>query len=60
MFKETEMILKQFPEKQEFLTLAETCNVIPVCTQILADMETPVSIFAKISKNSSNAFLLSL
>ena len=52
------MILKQFPEKQEFLTLAETCNVIPVCTQILADMETPVSILQKFFSKEKEIFLL--
>jgi len=38
------MILKQFPKKQSFLELARTSNVIPLCTEILADMETRVSI----------------
>lgn len=52
------MILKQFPEKQEFLTLAKTCNVIPVCTQILADTETPVSILQKFFSKEKESFLL--
>jgi len=34
------MILKQFPEKTEFNKMAQTCNVIPLCTQILADTQT--------------------
>jgi len=38
------MILKQFPKKQSFLELVRTSNVIPLCTEILADMETRVSI----------------
>ena len=52
------MILKQFPEKSEFLKLAEISNVIPVCTQILADTETPVSILQKFNKKTREIFLL--
>ena len=52
------MILNQFPEKQKFLTLAKTCNVIPVCTQILADTETPVSILQKFFSRKKESFLL--
>ncbi len=36
------------PTKQEFLKLAKKGNLIPVCREILADMETPVSLFLKI------------
>ena len=52
------MILKQFPEKQVFLELARTSNVIPVCTEILADMETPVSILQKFYSRDRESFLL--
>ncbi|MBU2453820.1 MAG: chorismate-binding protein, partial [Proteobacteria bacterium] len=52
------MILKQFPEKQAFLTLAQSVNVIPVCIQILADMETPVSILQKFFNKRKESFLL--
>ncbi|MBU1194643.1 MAG: anthranilate synthase component I [Proteobacteria bacterium] len=52
------MILNQFPDKQVFLTLAQTSNVIPVCTQILADMETPVSILQKFYSPDKESFLL--
>ena len=41
------MKLKAFPAKEHFETLARTCNVIPVCREILADMETPVSLLKK-------------
>ena len=44
------MILDHFPDQKTFIELAETANVIPVCTQILADMETPVSILQKFYK----------
>ena len=52
------MILKQFPEKQVFLELARTSNVIPVCAEILADMETPVSILQKFFSRDKESFLL--
>lgn len=52
------MILNRFPEKQEFLTLAQNCTVIPVCTQILADTETPVSILEKFYSKEKESFLL--
>ena len=41
------MKLKEFPSREHFQTLAESCNVIPVCREILADMETPVSLLKK-------------
>ncbi|MFA5903484.1 MAG: anthranilate synthase component I [Desulfobacula sp.] len=52
------MILKQFPEKQTFLELSRTSNVIPVCTEILADMDTPVSILQKFYSRDKANFLL--
>lgn len=51
------MLLNQFPDKNEFCRLAKQKNVIPVCTEILADTETPVSILKKIYKNKGPAFL---
>ena len=50
------MILKQFPEKQDFLALAENSNVIPVCTKVLADTQTPVSILQKFYTQKKSAF----
>ena len=41
------MKLKEFPSRDQFDLLARTCNVIPVCREILADMETPVSLLKK-------------
>ncbi len=41
------MKLKEFPEREQFRSLAETATVIPVCREILADMETPVSLLKK-------------
>ncbi len=52
------MILKRFPDKKTFIELAEKSNVIPVCTEILADMETPVSILQKFYCKEEPIFLL--
>jgi anthranilate synthase component 1 len=41
------MKLKEFPSRDQFESLARSCNVIPVCREILADMETPVSLLKK-------------
>lgn len=38
--------------------LARDYNVIPVFRELVADMETPVSVFAKIGRDRQNAFLL--
>lgn len=45
------------PSRDEFRRLAHHGNLIPVCRDILADMETPVSAFKRIA-DRPNAFLL--
>ncbi len=52
------MILNNFPKKKHFLELSKTFNVVPVCVQMLADTETPVSILQKFSKRNTPLFLL--
>jgi anthranilate synthase component 1 len=52
------MILNRFPEKGRFLTLARNANVIPVCAEILADTDTPVSLLKKFCRAESPVFLL--
>ncbi len=52
------MILNRFPDKPDFLKLAQKYNVIPVCTQVLADTETPVSILQKFHSSDKESFLL--
>ncbi len=44
--------------KQDFLTLTKLGNLIPVYKEILGDMETPVSAYLKLSRNSKYSFLL--
>ena len=45
------------PSREAFLQLSKKGNVIPVYTDLLADLETPVSAFAKLRGNQP-AFLL--
>jgi anthranilate synthase component 1 len=45
------------PPRETFLLLSQKGNVIPVCTDLLADLETPVSAFAKL-RGTGPAFLL--
>ncbi len=52
------MLINRFPEKAAFLDLAERHNVIPVCAEVLADTETPVSLLKKIYSGAGPAFLL--
>jgi anthranilate synthase component 1 len=52
------MLLKEFPDKAQFVEAAKTCNVIPVCREILADTETPVSLLKKVHYGSDSVFLL--
>jgi len=51
------MLIKQFPDKDQFRILAGQNNVIPVCVEILADTETPVSLLKKIYNNKGPVFL---
>lgn len=49
---------KKSQSLSEIKQLAREYNIIPIYREILADMETPVSTFLKISRNMSVAFLL--
>jgi len=51
------MELNKFPDKEQFKSLAKDYNVIPVCFEMLADTETPVSLLRKIYENKGPAFL---
>ncbi|MCG8614879.1 MAG: anthranilate synthase component I, partial [Desulfobacterales bacterium] len=52
------MILEQLPDKDTFVELADTANVIPVATRVLADTDTPVSILQKCYDRVRECFLL--
>ncbi len=45
------------PDKERFIELAKQGNLVPVYREFMADMETPVSAFAKIDR-ADHAFLL--
>jgi anthranilate synthase component 1 len=51
------MILQQFPSEDEFNRLAKDFNVIPLCIEILADTETPVSLLKKCLDKQGPVFL---
>ncbi len=51
------MRLRQFPDSNTFKQLYSRHNVVPVCREILADMETPVSVLARIYSQNGPAFL---
>ncbi len=46
------------PDKKGFVELSKKGNLIPVYCDLMADMQTPVGAFLKISKGSKYAFLL--
>jgi len=43
---------------EQFRTYANDFNVIPVTRKLLADSETPLSVYQKLAKNSAGTFLL--
>jgi len=45
------------PSREAFLELSRKGNVVPICADLLADLETPVSAFAKL-RGTGPAFLL--
>jgi len=51
------MLINEFPDREQFQQMAKEHNVIPVCVEILADTQTPVSLLKKFYQNQSSAFL---
>src|SRR5512136_793141 len=47
-----------FPSLEEVQKLARNGNVIPVCKTVLADTETPVSVWLKLFRSEKFSFLL--
>ncbi|MBU0986006.1 MAG: chorismate-binding protein [Proteobacteria bacterium] len=52
------MLINEFPDIEQFRKMAAENNVIPVCVEILADTQTPVSLLKRFYQNKSSAFLL--
>lgn len=46
------------PGLEDFRQLALEAELIPVCREIVADLDTPLTVFAKLAGNESHAFLL--
>jgi len=51
------MLLNHFPTRENFTAACDQANVIPVCSEILADTETPVSILGKFYQQNADLFL---
>jgi anthranilate synthase component 1 len=52
------MNLRNFPDRDLFCRLMQTSTVVPVCCEVLADLETPVSIMQKLYRFAGPVFLL--
>ena len=52
------MKLRKFPDRELFRRQMQTSTVVPVCLEVLADMETPVSIMQKLYRGRGPVFLL--
>ncbi|GAB6143978.1 anthranilate synthase component I [Desulfocicer niacini] len=55
---ENKMILNRYPTRETYDSLCRTSNVIPLCAELLADTETPVSILQKFYRKDKPLFLL--
>ncbi len=49
-----------YPDLREFKKLAKKGNLIPITREVLADLETPVSAFKKLEKDSEGYLLESV
>jgi anthranilate synthase component 1 len=49
-----------YPSKNEFLGLAQKGNLIPVYREVMADTETPISLFKKVAPGSESFLLESV
>jgi len=51
------MLINEFPNIDQFRQMARENNVIPVCVEVLADTQTPVSLLRKFYENKNSVFL---
>ncbi len=47
-----------YPSEKEFIKLSRQGNLIPVCAEVLGDLETPVSAYFKIASKCEYSYLL--
>ncbi len=52
------MFISCFPDSGQYAQMAQEANVVPVGVQILADMETPVSMLSRVVARGQDCFLL--
>lgn len=45
------------PSLKEFADIAGSARIVPVCREIVADLDTPLTVFAKVAGAESHAFL---
>ena len=48
---------KYYPDIQRFRDEQGSSKLIPVCTEIVADLDTPLTLFAKVVQNDNHIFL---
>ncbi|MHB8511248.1 MAG: anthranilate synthase component I [Actinomycetota bacterium] len=48
--------MSTYPSKEEFIALSKTHTLVPVCREVLGDLDTPVSAYRKL--RAKNSFLL--
>ena len=46
------------PSREEFVSAARRCSVVPVRRELLADQVTPVAVFGRLCANEASGFLL--
>jgi len=51
------MQLNCFPDRATFCTACKQADVVPICREILADTETPVSLLGKFYRQNADLFL---
>jgi anthranilate synthase component 1 len=49
--------IEYFPSLNEFSSACAEKDLIPVCREIVADLDTPLTLFAKVSEKHENIFL---
>lgn len=51
------MRLNRYPDRRTFCAACEQADVVPVCLEVLADTETPVSMLGKFYRQNADLFL---
>ncbi len=46
------------PELPDFMELAQSSGLVPICREIIVDLDTPLTIFGKVACGRKHAFLL--